>query len=185
MKTFLKTVGIASVSFALVACGSGDEENTNTGENGGDEEETTIRISASNIPHAEILEEAAPILEEQGIILDIQVAQDYILPNMGLADGEFDANYFQHRPYLEDQMAENENFDFAEAGAIHVEPIGLYSQDYDNLNDIPDGATVMMSNSVADQGRILRCFKKMGYSHLKKAFLLMQLKQTLWKIRKI
>ncbi|KQL55666.1 MULTISPECIES: MetQ/NlpA family ABC transporter substrate-binding protein [Bacillaceae] len=162
MKTFLKTVGIAGVSFALVACGSGDEDNTNTGENGGDEEETTIRISASNIPHAEILEEAAPILEEQGIILDIQVAQDYILPNMGLADGEFDANYFQHRPYLEDQMAENENFDFAEAGAIHVEPIGLYSQDYDNLNDIPDGATVMMSNSVADQGRILSLLKENG-----------------------
>ncbi|MFS0787683.1 MetQ/NlpA family ABC transporter substrate-binding protein [Shouchella sp. 1P09AA] len=160
MNKFLKAVGIAGVSVALVACGSGDEESNDLAEN--EDGVTTIRISASNIPHAEILEEVAPILEEQEIELDIQIAQDYILPNRALADGEVDANYFQHRPYLESQLAENENYDFAEAGAIHVEPIGLYSQDYEDLNDLPDGATVMMSNSVADQGRILSLLQENG-----------------------
>ncbi|MFB4210474.1 MetQ/NlpA family ABC transporter substrate-binding protein [Shouchella sp. JSM 1781072] len=160
MNKFLKAVGIAGVSVALVACGSSEDENNELAEN--EDGGTTIRISASNIPHAEILEEAAPILEEQEIELDIRIAQDYILPNRALADGEVDANYFQHRPYLESQLAENENYDFAEAGAIHVEPIGLYSQDYEDLNDLPDGATVMMSNSVADQGRILSLLQENG-----------------------
>lgn len=160
MNKFLKAVGIAGVSVALVACGSSEDENNELAEN--EDGVTTIRISASNIPHAEILEEAAPILEEQEIELDIRIAQDYILPNRALADGEIDANYFQHRPYLESQLAENENYDFAEAGAIHVEPIGLYSQDYEDLNDLPDGATVMMSNSVADQGRILSLLQENG-----------------------
>lgn len=166
MKSFLKTIGVLGVSFTLVACGSdnNNEENTNNGGSNGDEgeeETTTIRISASNIPHAEILEEAEPILEEQGIELDIEIAQDYVLPNMALADGEIDANYFQHRPYLTSEM-EEKGYDFEEAGAIHVEPIGLYSQDYDDLNDLPDGATVMMSNSVADQGRILSLLQDYG-----------------------
>ncbi|MBM7840527.1 D-methionine transport system substrate-binding protein [Alkalihalobacillus xiaoxiensis] len=165
MKTFLRTIGVVGVSFALVACGTADEEENNStggdGEGEGEEELTTVSISASNVPHAEILEFASSQLAEEGIELDIHIANDYIFPNVGLDSNEFDANYFQHRPYLESQIAEN-GFDFTEAGAIHLEPMGLYSQEHDSIDAIPDGATVLMSNSVADHGRVYSLLHEAG-----------------------
>ena len=77
-----------------------------------------------------------------------------MLPNKALADGEIDANYFQHIPYLEQQIKEN-GYDFVNAGGIHIEPIGIYSKKYKSLDELPDGATVIMSSSVADHGRAL------------------------------
>ncbi|HSI67175.1 MAG TPA: MetQ/NlpA family ABC transporter substrate-binding protein [Planococcus sp. (in: firmicutes)] len=143
----------------LAGCGAG-ESNDNGG--AGEEEETrTIKIGASNVPHQIILEEAAPILEEQGIELDIQSYQDYIFPNQDLDSGELDANYFQHIPYLESQIADH-GYDFANAGAIHIEPIGVYSQDYSSLDELPDGAVILMSSSVADHGRILSMLEDQG-----------------------
>lgn len=164
MKIFLRTISVVGVAFALVACGSDDQEqenNNSTGGDGGSEEPITLSISASNVPHAEILEFAAPLLEEQGIELDIDIADDYVLPNIGLDTDEFDANYFQHRPYLESQIDEN-GYDFVEAGAIHLEPMGLYSQEHDSIDEIPDGATVLMSNSVADHGRVYSLLHEAG-----------------------
>ena len=142
----------------LAGCGAG-ESNDNGG--AGEEETRTIKIGASNVPHQIILEEAAPILEEQGIELDIQSYQDYIFPNQDLDSGELDANYFQHIPYLESQIADH-GYDFANAGAIHIEPIGVYSQDYSSLDELPDGAVILMSSSVADHGRILSMLEDQG-----------------------
>ena len=91
-------------------------------------------MGASNVPHAVILEKAKPLLKEKGIDLEIETYQDYILPNKALENGELDANYFQHIPYLESQIADN-GYDFVNAGGIHIEPIGIYSKKYEKLRN--------------------------------------------------
>ncbi|WP_191566810.1 MetQ/NlpA family ABC transporter substrate-binding protein [Metabacillus idriensis] len=160
MKKLLLSAVFATSAFALAACGSG-------GGNGEGEETKTLKIGASNVPHAEILEEAQPLLEEKGIELDIVPFQDYILPNKSLASKEIDANYFQHIPYLESQMAENKDYDFVNAGGIHIEPIGVYSKKHKSLDDIPEGGTIIMSNSVADHGRMLSLLESEGLITIK------------------
>ena len=85
----------------------------------------TISIAASPTPHAEILEIVKSILAEKNITLDIQVYNDYVVPNTVVEDGTVDANYFQHKPYLDDFNAEN-NTHIVSVAAIHVEPMGLY-----------------------------------------------------------
>lgn len=151
--TIIKSIAAASAAFLLAACGGGEGSN---GEDG-----TTIQIGASNTPHAEILEFAAPILEEEGITLDITTYNDYKIPNEALAEGDLDANYFQHEPFFEAAVAEN-NYDFVNAGAIHLEPIGLFSQEYASLDELPDGATVLVSSNQPDWGRILGIFQEAG-----------------------
>ncbi|WP_252315281.1 MetQ/NlpA family ABC transporter substrate-binding protein [Sinobaca sp. H24] len=144
-----------SLTIALAACGGGGEES------GSEEEPTTLTVGASNVPHAEILEFATDQLEEEGVDLQIETFNDYIVPNQALSEEEIDANYFQHVPYFESQIEEND-YDFANAGAIHIEPMGVYSQDYDSLEELPEGAEVIMSSSVADHGRILSMLEEEG-----------------------
>ncbi|AEM40910.1 MetQ/NlpA family ABC transporter substrate-binding protein [Ketogulonicigenium vulgare] len=122
----------------------------------------TLRIGASPVPHAEILEQAKPILAEQGIDLEIIIFQDYILPNTALAGGDIDANYFQHVPYLTSVLAENPDFDFVNAGDVHIEPIGIYSRRFESLQDLPEGGRVILRDSVAEEGRILSIFQREG-----------------------
>ncbi|MCA0971743.1 methionine ABC transporter substrate-binding protein [Halobacillus litoralis] len=165
--------GALAILFVLVlaACGSSetgstDEAGESTNADSGSEEtaetETqTITVGASSVPHAEILEEAKPLLEEEGIAIDIQSYQDYILPNKDLASGEIDANYFQHIPYLNAQEEEM-GYDFANLGGIHIEPMGIYSKNITSLDEVPEGTTVLMSRSVADHGRILSLLEREG-----------------------
>ena len=155
--------GTLFTALLLAGCGSDNSDSENdTGNGGSGEEETSsIKVGASNVPHAEILEQVQPILEEQGIELEIETYQDYIFPNQDLDSGEIDANYFQHIPYFESQVEEN-GYDFANAGGIHIEPIGVYSQEYDSLDALPEGATILMSSSVPDHGRILSMLEAEG-----------------------
>ena len=147
MKKFLAGALLSVSALTLAACG---EEDSNQ-----------LVVGASNTPHAVILEEVKPILEEQGIELVIESYQDYVLPNKDLDSGELDANYFQHIPYLEDQIA-TFGYDFVNAGGIHIEPIGLYSKKYGSVEELPEGATILMSNSVPDHGRVLAMLKAKG-----------------------
>ncbi|WP_064092888.1 MetQ/NlpA family ABC transporter substrate-binding protein [Rossellomorea aquimaris] len=152
MKKWIAGVIAATSIFGLAACGSDKSS--------GDESKELV-VGASNVPHAEILEKVKPILEEKGIELKIETYQDYILPNKDLDNGDLDANYFQHIPYLEAQKEEH-GYDFENAGGIHIEPIGVYSQKYKSLEELPEGATILMSNSVADHGRILTLLEEKG-----------------------
>jgi D-methionine transport system substrate-binding protein len=163
MKKWLSLVLILAMALFLAACGT-SEEKTEGGN--GDEGTKKLVVGASNVPHAEILEEAKPLLEEKGIELEIVTFQDYVLPNQALNEEELDANYFQHIPYLNSQMAEN-GYDFVNAGGIHIEPIGVYSQKYKSLDELPDGAHIIVSSSVADHGRILTMLEKQGLITLK------------------
>lgn len=152
---FIKSLATIGATLLLAACGNGGNSNEGAGEN------TTIRIGASNTPHAEILEFAAPILEEEGYTLDITTYNDYVVPNVALEEGDLDANYFQHVPFFEAAVAEND-YDFVNAGGIHLEPIGLFSQDYATLDELPDGATVLVSSNQPDWGRIIGIFQEAG-----------------------
>lgn len=133
-------------------------------------EDGRIVVGASYVPHAEILEEAQPILAEQGIELVIQPFQDYILPNTALAGGDIDANYFQHQPYLDEVLAnfaDDPTYDFVNVGGVHVEPIGIYSQRYESLADLPENGRVIMRDAVSEEGRILSIFEREGVIKLR------------------
>lgn len=161
-----KLLTLFSILFVLLlaACGgSSEESNTDESSEGATEteEEVTIKVGASSVPHAEILEEAKPLLEEQGIILEIEPYEDYVLPNDDLASGELDANYFQHIPFLEQTIADT-GYDLTHIGGIHIEPMGVYSKGIEDVDSIPEGTEVILSNSVSDHGRILGLFQSEG-----------------------
>ncbi|PAE36572.1 MetQ/NlpA family ABC transporter substrate-binding protein [Neobacillus sp. YX16] len=164
MKKAFSLIIIALVALALTACGGAKND---TADNAGEEGNKKLVVGASAVPHAEVLEAAKPLLKEKGIDLEVQVFQDYILPNVALRDKELDANYFQTPGYLELQMEENKDFDFVSVGGIHKEPIGIYSKKYKSLNDLPKGAKIIMSDSLSDHGRILPIFEKEGLIKLK------------------
>ncbi|WP_088053080.1 MetQ/NlpA family ABC transporter substrate-binding protein [Virgibacillus dakarensis] len=151
-----KILAFVSISLVLViaACGGSDESK-------GDDENTTIKVGATSVPHAEILEEAKPLLKEKGITLEIEEYQDYVLPNDALADGDLDANYFQTTPYLE-QTVKDTGYDLDYIDGIHIEPMGIYSKDITSLDNVKDGTEVILSNSVSDHPRVLALFEKAG-----------------------
>ncbi|MBT2643316.1 MetQ/NlpA family ABC transporter substrate-binding protein [Bacillus sp. ISL-41] len=163
MKKWLLALLALVLTAGLAACGTSED---NTSGEGGKEESKKIVVGASNVPHAEILEEAKALLEEKGFEMEIKTFNDYVVPNQALDGGELDANYFQHIPYLESQMAEH-GYKFENAGGIHIEPIGVYSKEHTTLDDLPKGAHIIMSSSVADHGRILTMLEKEGLITLK------------------
>ncbi|MEG0748955.1 MAG: MetQ/NlpA family ABC transporter substrate-binding protein [Carnobacterium sp.] len=161
-RTWLGVIVTLGLSLTLAACGnSGSSSSSETSE-----KETVIKIGASNVPHAEILEFAEPLLEKEGVKLDITTYNDYVVPNIALSEGEIDANYFQHVPFFESAVAEND-YDFVNAGAIHLEPLGIYSNKYNSLDEVEEGATVLVSNSQADWGRVIGILKEAGLVTLK------------------
>lgn len=160
MKRLLTLLSILVV-LVLAACGSSSNDEQATDDSEGTTEEVTIKVGASSVPHAEILEEAQPLLEEKGIILEIEPYEDYVLPNDDLAEGTLDANYFQHIPYLEQTVADT-GYDLTHIGGIHIEPMGVYSKGIEDVDSIPEGTEVILSNSVSDHGRILGLFQSQG-----------------------
>lgn len=173
MKKLLAGILLAILILSLAACGTKDAGTNgqnaadgNKAEDNKQEESTKIVVGASNTPHAVILEEAKPLLKEKGYDLEIETYQDYVLPNKDLESKTLDANYFQHIPYLEGQIADF-GYKFVNAGAIHIEPIGVYSQKYKSLDELPEGATILISNSVSDHGRVLAMLEENGLIKLK------------------
>ncbi|MFC2947178.1 MetQ/NlpA family ABC transporter substrate-binding protein [Virgibacillus sediminis] len=164
MKKSLLFISILSILF-LAACGGGETDENNTSD-GGEGQTVEITVGASSTPHAEILEQAKPLLEEEGIILNVDEYQDYVLPNDDLASGELDANYFQHIPFLQQTISDT-GYELESIGGIHIEPMGVYSKGIESIEDIEDGTEVIMSNSVPDHGRILSLFESAGLITLK------------------
>ncbi|WP_409271182.1 MetQ/NlpA family ABC transporter substrate-binding protein [Neobacillus sp. SCS-31] len=163
MKKWLGTLLTFALVLVLAACGSSDDNKAGSDKK---EDDNKLVVGATNVPHAEILEEAKPILKEKGIDLEIKTFTDYVLPNKALDAKELDANFFQHIPYFEAQIKEN-GYDFANAGGVHIEPIGVYSKKYKSLDDLPDGAHIIVSSSVPDHGRILSMLESKGLIKLK------------------
>ncbi|NIZ19150.1 MetQ/NlpA family ABC transporter substrate-binding protein [Entomospira culicis] len=122
------------------------------------ENEKVIRVVASSVPHAVILEQAIPMLKKEGYTLKIEEVNDYNIPNRALLTRSADANFFQHEPFLNQFNRENQSA-IIPVAQIHIEPIGLYSQRIDKrkplLDQLSDGDLIIMSNSPSDQGRLL------------------------------
>ena len=128
-------------------------------------EEVTLKIGASSTPHAELLEIVKPALAEQGIELDIVIYDDYVLPNTALQDGTLDANYFQHRPYL-NSFNESNGTDLVSAGLIHYEPFGIYSYSVEALEDLAEGAAIIVPDDDSNQTRALLLLQQEGIIEL-------------------
>ena len=129
---------------------------------------SVIRVGATPSPHAEILEFVKPLLAEKGYTLQIRTFTDYIMPNRALTNKDLHANYFQHIPYLTNYNAQNKS-NIVSVGGVHFEPIGIYATDPNlkKLKDLPNNATIIMSNSVTDQGRLLGILQENGLIKLR------------------
>lgn len=128
-------------------------------------DDKTIKVAVTAVPHAEILEQAKPILEKQGYTLEIQVFQDYVQPNEVVESGDFDANYFQHIPYLE-SFNKEKGTHLVNAGGIHYEPFGLYPGKETDIANI-EGATIAVPNDTTNEARALLLLQDNGYLKLK------------------
>ena len=144
----LTLAGVISTSL-LVGCSSASGE------------DKTIKVGASPTPHAEILEVAKPLLEKQGYSLEVVEFDDYVLPNTSLAEGDLDANYFQHIPYLE-QMNSEKDLKLTYTAKVHIEPMGIYSEKHDSLDDLAEGAKIAVPNDATNEARALQLLAKNG-----------------------
>ncbi len=129
-------------------------------------EPVTLKVGATPIPHEEILEFIAPLLEKENIKLEIVEFTDYVQPNVALNEKELDANFFQHVPYLEEFNAEN-NMDLVSTGKVHVEPLGLYSSKIKSIGELKDGSTIAIPNDSTNGGRALLLLQANGLLKLK------------------
>ena len=118
-------------------------------------------VGATPFPHAEILRVVAPLLEAEGIQLEIREFNDYVTPNIALNDGSLSANYFQHVPYLENQARE-QNLDITWVVKVHIEPLGLYSKRVVTLDEITDGSSIAIPNDPTNCARALRLLETAG-----------------------
>ncbi|MDR2660359.1 MAG: MetQ/NlpA family ABC transporter substrate-binding protein [Spirochaetaceae bacterium] len=119
----------------------------------GPQKQKTLRVGATPVPHAEMLAEVVDNLAAKGIKLEVIEFTDYVTPNLALIAGDIDANFFQHLPYLE---ANDEwTTKLVSAFGVHVEPFALYSNKYDDIADIPSGATIAIPNDPTNGGRAL------------------------------
>ncbi len=157
-KKFWAMLGLAA-SLLLTGCGGGGGEAPS---GGGDKLSANIKVGATPVPHAEILEEIKSDLQEKGVTLEIVEFNDYVQPNIALNDKELDANFFQHEPYLNDFIKEHSEMKLKNAGGVHVEPMGIYSSRIKSLDEIPFGGTVSIPNDPTNGGRALLLLHKAG-----------------------
>ena len=175
MKQFRKVLALTlalvlSLSFAACASKSAAEnvEKVPAEEAASDtvEQKGTITVAASPTPHAEILEQAKPILQAMGWTLEVKEFQDYVQPNNVVESGEFDANYFQHIPYLEN-FNEEQGTHLVNAGGINYEPFGIYPGTKSSLDDIAEGDTIAVPNDTTNEARALLLLQDNGILKLK------------------
>ena len=126
----------------------------------------TLRVAASAVPHAEILNFVKPALAKEGVELDVKVFTDYVQPNVQVAEKRLDANFFQHQPYL-DEFNKSRGTSLVSVGGVHVEPFGAYSSKIKDLKELPQGANVVIPNDATNGGRALLLLQKAGVITLK------------------
>ena len=142
---------------ALSACGDKTTDDKSTAAS----DDKVITVGASATPHAEILEQIKQALADEGYELKIVTYDDYVLPNQALADGTLDANYFQHKPYLDSFNAKN-GTNLVSVGTIHYEPFGIYPGKSNDLAAIADGATIAVPNDTTNEARALQLLAAQG-----------------------
>ena len=175
MKKLLSILLCAALVLGLAACGTAASDPTAAPESEApatDAAETPsgelekIVVGASSTPHAEILEAVKGELEALGYELEVTIFDDYVMPNLALADGEIDANYFQHEPYLLNFNAEN-GTDLVSAAAIHYEPMGIYGGSKSSLDELAEGDIIAVPNDGTNEARALLLLQDQGLITLK------------------
>ncbi len=162
---------IATLAFAVLALAGCGSDNASSGSSDSSaaatsSEKTVLKVGATAVPHAEILEQIKPELAKEGIDLQIVPFNDYVQPNLALNDGELDANYFQHQPYL-DEFTKEHSVKLVSAGGVHIEPMGVYSKKVKSLDNLADGASIAIPNDPTNGGRALLLLAKAGVITLK------------------
>ena len=162
---FLIAAGSFTTSLLFASCASSSSEGTSPGSTSTGT--TTLKIGASPVPHAEILNYVKDNLATaEGLNLEIIEFSDYVQPNLALNDKQIDANYFQHTPYMED-FGKERGVDMVAAAAVHIEPLGLYSRSIKALGDVKDGAQIAVPNDATNLGRSLKLLQEQNLIQLK------------------
>lgn len=125
----------------------------------------TIVVGATPVPHAEILEFVKPMLAKKGYNLIVKDFNDYVLPNLATEDGDLDANFFQHKPYL-DEFNKTKGTHLLSVAAVHIEPMGVYSRKIKNLNQLKKGDSIAVPNDPTNESRALELLQNQGILRL-------------------
>lgn len=161
----IKKISILALVFALLlgtlaACGGGDSSSSD------DSADKTIKVAASPTPHAEILNSVKDVLAEEGWELEVIEFDDYVQPNVATTDGDVDANYFQHVPYL-DQYNEENGTDLVPVANMHYEKMAIYAGTKDSLDAIEAGDKIGVPNDATNEARALKVLAENGIVVLK------------------
>ena len=153
----LLTLVLAIAALAMVGCGGDNNAKS----------EKVVKVGASPVPHAEILEAIKPELEKDGVKLEIVEFNDYVQPNLATNDKEIDANFFQHEPYLKNFMQEHPEVKLVNVLGVHIEPMGIYSHKIKKLDELKEGAQVSIPSDPTNGGRSLLLLQRAGLIKLK------------------
>lgn len=164
-KKIIALAAAAALTLSLAAC-SGNNSSSTADNSSSDASSTVIRVGASPSPHAEILEFAKDQLADKGYELEIVEFTDYVMPNVALYEGDLDANFFQHTPYL-DNYNEQNGTDLVSACKVHFEPMGLYSETLTSVSDVAEGSKVGVPNDPTNEARALNLLEAQGLIKLR------------------
>jgi len=157
IKKLLSLALTLALGVTLVGCGANDEEVSKD-----DNKAKSIAIGVSPEPHKAIVENAIkPLLEAEGYTVEVVEFSDYVLPNTALAEGELDANYFQHVPFME-ATAKEKSYDLSYTAKVHIEPMGVYSEKINDLSAIKEGAEIVIPNDPSNGARALKLLAENG-----------------------
>ena len=177
MKKLLALTLALVLCLGLAACGGGTSTDTDTNADTSSDADTngdatangetiTLTVGATPNPHAEILAQVKDGLAAEGIDLVVKEYSDYVVPNTAVEEGDLDANYFQHTPYMEKFNEENGTH-LVSVGKIHYEPMGIYPGLTKTLEELPDGATIAVPNDATNEARALQLLAAQGLIELK------------------
>ncbi|WP_229072952.1 MetQ/NlpA family ABC transporter substrate-binding protein [Actinoplanes sp. DH11] len=159
MRRLAALLAAGSLLLGLAACGSGDDSAASSSD--------TLKVGVSPVPHGEILKYVADNLAAaESLKLEIVEFNDYIQPNVALSEKQIDANYFQHIPYLDEEVAAK-GYKFTALKPVHIEPLGVYSKTVKAIADVPAGGVVGIPNDPSNSGRALSLLAKNGLLTLK------------------
>ena len=161
MKKFFSLALSLALTLSLAACGGSGDTAEDAGGADAAGDTVTLKVAASPTPHAEILAQVKDLLAEQGIDLQVTEYSDYPIQNTVVDEGEEDANYFQHQPYM-DNFNEENGTDLVCVAKIHYEPMGIYAGKTASLEDLPDGATIAVPNDATNEARALQLLAAQG-----------------------
>lgn len=161
MKKILSIILALVLSLSLLAGCSSDSGSSGSEDTSSEAERSSITIGVSSEPHATLVELVVDDLKEDGVDVEIIEFTDYVTPNTSLDDGDIDANFFQHGPYLED-FVENQGMALVSLGGVHIEPMALYSSSIDSIENLEDGSEISIPNDNVNGGRALLLLEANG-----------------------